>query len=263
LPAPPRLPQPAIPERLAAERRWRAAAELRRLDLAPQAAAEIGSLVPGYTDDRAALIGLGRLLYELGDYSRSLGVLRNYFGDVLERGGDEVPLEFWEQAYPVKLIRDIRERLVDGSADPYLVASVMREESAFDRAAISKVGAIGLMQLMPYTAEWVAKQIGFGDYSRERLFEAETSIRLGGWYLGHLGREFSGDSILTIASYNAGPEAVAQWLPNRPDEMDEFIESIPFAETRNFTKRVLRSLREFRRVDALSLARNLPSDSPL
>lgn len=262
LPAPPRLPPPVIPERLTSERRWQAAAELRRLGLEPQAAAEIGGLVPRYADDRAALIGLGRLLYELGDYGRSLGLLRNYFGDVLERGGDEVPLAFWEQAYPVKLVRDIRAWLVDGSADPYLIASVMREESAFDRQAISKVGAIGLMQLMPYTAEWVAKQIGDGDYARERLFEAATSIRLGGWYLGHLGREFAGDSILTIASYNAGPEAVAQWRANRPDAVDEFIESIPYAETRNFTKRVLRSLREFRRVDALSQAPILAADNP-
>jgi soluble lytic murein transglycosylase len=144
-----------------------------------------------------------------------------------------------------------------GAADPFVVAAVMREESAFDPKAVSTAGAVGLMQLMPFTGQWVAERLGREAPDPQQLFNPDVNIQLGSWYLGHLARQFNSNLILTIASYNAGPEVVARWAEARPplaDAPDEFIESIPFSETRSFTKRVLRSYTEYLRLAGLDPA---------
>jgi soluble lytic murein transglycosylase len=125
---------------------------------------------------------------------------------------------------------------------------VAREESAFDSKAVSKVGALGLMQLMPYTGEWVAKRVGLDGFRPELLLDEATNIHLGAWYLGHLIEQFNGNMVLAVASYNAGPEAVGRWAEKGVGNLDEFIESIPFNETRYFTKKVMRSYHEYRRI---------------
>lgn len=254
VPDSPTVSEPLLPSSIESETHYKVAQLLRQLGMAEAAARHVAALVPHYKESRAALAALSRTLYDLGDYAQSYHLLRNYFADVMDRGGDQVPFAFWEQAYPQNLVHQIRQTLLPGGPDPLLVASVMREESAFNRRAISKVGAIGLMQLMPYTAEWVANQTGFENYAEDRLFEAETSIRLGGWYLGHLASRWENNPVFTIASYNAGPDAVGRWVKTRSAAPDEFVESIPFTETRNFTKRVLRSYQEFQRVGGLKQA---------
>jgi soluble lytic murein transglycosylase len=166
----------------------------------------------------------------------------------LERGGEELPLALWHAAYPtiyLPVIRTYAGKLVD----PFLVAAIIREESQYDTRALSRVGAIGLMQVMPATAEALAAKLGVAELERDDLFDQEINIRIGVSYLGQLLEQFSGNVLYAVAAYNAGPQAVSAWTAKYGDkEPDEFVELIPYQETRQYVKRVLRSYREYFRL---------------
>ena len=124
---------------------------------------------------------------------------------------------------------------------PALAASVIMHESKFTEHVHSPRGAIGLMQLMPETAEWIAGQLGEKGFSLQRLHEPEMNIRFGTWYLAQLQREFDGNLILTLAAYNAGRGVVHEWMEENdwpPDFKD--ISAIPYPETRIYVERVLK-----------------------
>jgi soluble lytic murein transglycosylase len=131
------------------------------------------------------------------------------------------------------------------SPEPALVLAVIRQESAFDPKAISRAGARGLMQLMPATAHQVAHRIGV-PYRRAMLTEnPAANLHLGRAYLQEMLDTFSGTSMLALAAYNAGPHRVVRWIkdygdPRHPDvDPVDWIEQIPFDETRNYVQRVL------------------------
>jgi soluble lytic murein transglycosylase len=157
----------------------------------------------------------------------------------------------WNAAYPTGLISTISMQGVDG-VDPFLVAAIIREESQYDWRAVSRVGAIGLMQVMPATANEVAQRYRLPDVARDDLFDQETNIRIGVRYIGQLLARFSGNLVHAVAAYNAGPIAVESWVvAYRGRSDDEFVELIPFQETRQYVKRVLRSYREYVRLNGL------------
>lgn len=126
--------------------------------------------------------------------------------------------------------------------DSALVASVIMNESRFQNDARSSRGAIGLMQIMPETAQWIALQLGDDNFSLEKLREPETNIRYGVWYLAELQREFAGNNILALAAYNAGRGTVRDWI----EEGDwpwtfHALDKIPYPETRSYVKNVLQN----------------------
>jgi len=126
--------------------------------------------------------------------------------------------------------------------DSALVASVIMNESRFQNDARSPRGAIGLMQIMPETAQWIAVQLGDDNFSLEKLHEPETNIRYGVWYLAELQREFAGNNILALAAYNAGRGTVRDWI----EEGDwpwtfHALDKIPYPETRSYVKNVLQN----------------------
>lgn len=126
--------------------------------------------------------------------------------------------------------------------DSALVASVIMNESRFQNDARSPRGAIGLMQIMPETAQWIALQLGDDNFSLEKLHEPETNIRYGVWYLAELQREFAGNNILALAAYNAGRGTVRDWI----EEGDwpwtfHALDKIPYPETRSYVKNVLQN----------------------
>lgn len=130
--------------------------------------------------------------------------------------------------------------------DPYLVASVINNESRFRATAKSERGAIGLMQLMPDTASWVAGEMGLGALSSEALVEPDTNIRLGCWYLGELLHEFGGNEVLALAAYNAGRGTVRQWMKeNEWDASFRATRLIPYDETRVYVEKVLSDKRKY------------------
>jgi soluble lytic murein transglycosylase len=151
-----------------------------------------------------------------------------------------------EAGYPV-----IEVPRVD-APEPALTLAVIRQESGFDKAARSPVGALGLMQLMPATARNVARGLRIG-YGRGRLTaDPGYNMRLGSSYLKTQLDKFDGDYVLALTAYNAGPHRVTRWLkergdPRAPDvDMIDWIERIPFAETRNYVQRVLETLHVYR-----------------
>ena len=138
-----------------------------------------------------------------------------------------------------------RELTGTGSPEPALVLALIRQESAFDGRVVSRAGARGLMQLMPATAHLVAKKIKL-PYQRARLTEdAGYNMQLGRAYLTQQLENFEGSTALALAAYNAGPHRVERWIkafgdPRRPDvDPLDWIERIPFSETRNYVQRVL------------------------
>ena len=126
-----------------------------------------------------------------------------------------------------------------------LVHSIIRQESAFYSSAISRTGAIGLMQVMPATAGQMAKNLGI-EYSKKRLSSDEKyNIKIGSYYIKKLINKYKGSTILSVAAYNAGPGTINRWLKSYGDPRKfgidplVWIEMIPYSETRNYVKRVL------------------------
>ncbi len=236
---------------LSAEPSFRKTLELMRLSMKKEAAAELWSLQEKIPRKRGGLLGLSKAFFELGDYYRSLIlVLRNY-ERYLEGSARETSEDFWLLAYPQGYWESVLSYSRKYGQDPYFVAAIIREESQFHSEALSPAGARGVMQVMPSTGEWAAQAIRLRGFDRNKLFDSETAINIGTWYISHLMKRFKGDALFVSAAYNAGPEAVLSWLgKNGHVDRDEFVESIPFSETRGYVKKVLRNYSEYRRIYA-------------
>lgn len=121
-----------------------------------------------------------------------------------------------------------------------LIASVANVESNFDEKAKSSKGAIGIMQLIPSTAEWLAKKLNI-EYSEEKLLVAEYNLNLGSYYLAYL-IDYFGDEKLAICAYNAGQGNVSSWLKNQEYSKDgKNLDKIPFKETKNYLNKVFKN----------------------
>ena len=239
---------------VAGDAHYQRAVELRMAGLLREAGEEAAALAGRLGGDRGEILWMAGLLKDFGDYHRALKLVQLTFPDVLERGISGVPPFFWDLAYPQGLLPTIQAATTNG-VDPHLIAAVIREESVYNPDAVSPAGALGLMQVMPQTGQMIAGRLGGESFSRERLFDPHYNIRLGSWYLGHLAEKFDHNPVYMVAAYNAGPEAVSRWVQQfGGTEPDEFIESIPYTETRLYVKRVLRSHREYRRVSGRECA---------
>ena len=227
---------------------YQRAVELRTLGLEQDAARELTALTDRYGHDPNVLTTLAMLMNEVGAYHHALRLVRARFRDRLERTGGTVADGLWNVAYPTGLLRTIKTQGVEG-VDPFLVAAIIREESQYDRRAVSRVGAIGLMQIMPATANAVTQRHRLPGVVRDDLFDQDINIQIGVRYVQQLLAQFSGNIVQTIAAYNAGPIAVKSWATvYRGRSEDEFVELIPYQETRQYVKRVLRSYREYVRL---------------
>ena len=232
------------------ESRYATVTELLTLGLTSRAAAEIDILMEAYKGYAAAMNALAGLYAATGEYHRALGAWKKYFQNPSgEAAPDEQALTVI--AFPSGIVESIKKAAPEAAADPYLVAAVMREESSFDPEAVSPAGALGILQVMPKTGGFAAKMMGLKAFDRKALFQPDVNIRIGSWYLGYLASLFNNDLVLTIAGYNAGPEVAAQWVKTLPQETDEFIEAIPYQETRYYVKRVIRSYAEYLRASGL------------
>ncbi|WNG37480.1 transglycosylase SLT domain-containing protein [Archangium minus] len=148
----------------------------------------------------------------------------------------------WEVAYPNAFRELIEKHTRAAGVEPDLLQALMREESALDPKALSWAGALGLTQLMPSTAQAVARQLKLKKVTTQALLDPDLNIKLGAHYLGSLVKRFSGHTPFAVGSYNAGPLAIDRWRADRPGmPLDAWVEEVPIAETRGYIKRVLRS----------------------
>ena len=153
----------------------------------------------------------------------------------------------WRLVYPIDYYDEITQYA--GNNDPTLMMALIREESYFNPNAQSGVGARGLMQLMPATAKEISSQHGFGMTSLDDLFKPEFNIKLGNTYYSQLRNALNGLDISAIAAYNGGIGSVGRWKQSVIyNDTDEFIEQIPYAETKNYVKKVFRSYWNYLRI---------------
>ena len=146
--------------------------------------------------------------------------------------------KYWKARYPFLYRQEIKKWSTLRQLNPLLVTGLMRQESMFEPKIRSVVGATGLMQVMPATGEWIAPQINL-DSKTINLEDPDENINLGTWYLDYTHRRYNNDSMLAIASYNAGPGNVARWLRTiGKNDPDDFVEDIPFNETKNYVRQV-------------------------
>jgi soluble lytic murein transglycosylase len=143
--------------------------------------------------------------------------------------------------YPISFKEEIKRNAELYELDPLLIAAVIRVESNFKQAAVSRKGAVGIMQIMPDTASWILEKGDFGDITVEKAgTEAHAGIALGSWYMKELNRQFDANLVLSLAAYNAGPGKVRQWLDKGVWDGEEgTIQNIPYGETRHYVQRVL------------------------
>jgi soluble lytic murein transglycosylase len=131
------------------------------------------------------------------------------------------------------------EQAKTNGLEEHWVLGLVRQESRFNTAARSPVGAAGLMQLMPRTAQWTARRMGMKDFSLKRVNEVDVNIALGTSYLRFVLDALDGSPVLAAAAYNAGPGRARKWKGDRPLEGAIYAETIPFGETRDYVKRVM------------------------
>lgn len=133
--------------------------------------------------------------------------------------------------------------------DPPLLAALIKTESSFDAGAESSKGAKGLMQITPSTGEWIASTIGMKDFNERMLFDPETNIKLGSWYIGHLTDYYNGSFELVFAAYNGGRGNVDKWLKNKNYSLDgKTLDTIPFSETENFVKKLRKNYNIYKKI---------------
>lgn len=145
-------------------------------------------------------------------------------------------LTYWQARYPFPFLEEIETWSHQRQLNPLLVTALIRQESHFEPKIRSVVGAVGLMQMMPGTAKWVAQRSNLKQYNLEN---PNDNIHLGTWFLDYTHQQYKNNSLLAVASYNAGPNNVSKWLRNLgKSDPDEFVEAIPFEETRGYVRQV-------------------------
>lgn len=139
----------------------------------------------------------------------------------------------------------VTEMAAEYGVDPYLAAAVIHCESSNNKDAVSPVGAVGLMQIMPDTGAWIAEKLEMEDFTEERLFEPEVNVRMGCWYIDYLTDRFHGNMTLVLAAYNAGPGNVQKWLEDERISENGTLTEIPFPETERYIEKVQRAYEKY------------------
>ena len=199
--------------------------------------------------NRGVAFMLADVYVRAGEPFKANGVLQRTFRQYVRHGGSTVPSRFWEILFPLAWWDTIETEAERRKVDPYLIASIIRQESGFEASTVSNAGAVGLMQIMPGEASRIATAAGVELAGRDDLFDPKKNIAVGvAEYLQKLS-VMNGNPILAIAAYNAGETAVGRWIAQRPiGDPDLFVESIPYAETRSYVKAVSRNRFEYRRI---------------
>ncbi|NWF57217.1 MAG: transglycosylase SLT domain-containing protein [Syntrophaceae bacterium] len=193
-------------------------------------------------------IEVSRLYREIEEYYRSNLLVRRKFAlKPLSGRSSEKERILHLLAYPPGNPSLINRYAQAYNLDPALLAALILEESRFQVQALSPAGARGLMQVMPQTGRQIAKELKVRPFSEDQLYDPAVNIRLGSWYFARMLEEFEGKVHLALAAYNAGPGAIRKWLAgNNHSAEDEFVENIPYLETRNYVIRVIGSAQVYR-----------------
>jgi soluble lytic murein transglycosylase len=200
----------------------------------------------------AAKATIGWLEHRRGHLRPAIVALKRAYPWHVSEAGDQLPPEVWRMLYPLEHGEVLQLKARAQNLDPALVAGLICQESTFAADALSPAGARGLMQIMPRTGREIGRELGMRVRTTD-LYEPGVSLDLGTHYLARLLERFGGRIERALAAYNAGPHRVVRWIADRPDmPADEFIESIPFSETRHYVAVVLANQAHYRRLYALA-----------
>ena len=219
---------------------------LASLGLLSEARTEISAVRKKLGDKKNMIPGLARLYLEMGDYSSAIAL----FLQNRPVKWDKASLPLWTAGYPLTYTEPVGQHASANTLSEALVYALIRAESSFSPAVKSHAGAIGLMQLMPNTAKATAREKG--EFNPQRLTTPEFNIKLGTKHFRDLLNGYDGDTVYALAAYNAGSTAVERWKKNLKGlKKDEFIESIPYQETRDYVKKVYASAATYRQLYGL------------
>jgi len=186
-----------------------------------------------------------------GEIYRAMRALKRALPSATSASIKSIPLVYWRILFPEAWWDTIKAESAKNNLDPYLVASLIRQESEFNPSVVSYANAYGLMQLLPSVGKAMAKEEGISHFQTFQLLDPETNIRLGTRYLRHMMERFGGTQEYALAAYNAGDERVVDWEAAGPySGMDEFVESIPFTQTRDYVQGILRNEEIYRAIDS-------------
>lgn len=189
-----------------------------------------------------------RLYQDAGRYDMAIRALKRAVPSYFSVDLPVLPRSYWEALFPRAYWTDLKKYSSDNSLDPYLVASLVRQESEFNPAAVSRKNAVGLMQLLPKVGKGVARQEKLRNFSPQELFTPEMNLRLGTRYFRSMVDKF-GSFEYALAAYNAGDDRVTTWMGyGKYRDPQEFVESIPFTETREYVQAILRNESVYRQL---------------
>jgi soluble lytic murein transglycosylase len=213
---------------------------VRELQAAAAATPDGGSWGPAET---------AQLYDETGHYDQAIELMKHSAPNYFALDIPDLPRKYWEALFPKAFWNDLKRSAAANSLDPYLVASLIRQESEFNPNAVSRANAVGLMQLLPKTGKQVAKEVKLQRYSASQLYTPAVNLQLGTRYFRGMVDKFGGSFEYALAAYNAGSDRVDEWLSQgKYRDPQEFVESIPFTETREYVQAILRNASVYKQI---------------
>ena len=214
--------------------------DLAARELQAAASADSGNWVTAET---------AQLYIDTGHYDRAIEVMKRSTPNYFALDIPDLPRPYWEALFPKPYWSDLKRHATANGLDPYLVASLIRQESEFNPAAVSRANAVGLMQLLPRTGKLVAREVKLKRYSPNQLYTPEVNMQLGTRYFKGMVDKFGGSFEYALAAYNAGSDRVEEWLgQGKYRDPQEFVESIPFTETREYVQAILRNANVYKQL---------------
>jgi len=194
---------------------------------------------------------------------QAIRYLKRYAPDYLYMRIDSAPAEFWKLAFPIPFREDLERFARQNNLDPFLVAALARQESEFNPKAVSVSSARGLTQIMPATGRELSRRLRIRPYSTARLFQPQVNLQLGTYYLRSVVDSVDGRWEAALAAYNAGLSRARDWSKwGEFREPAEFVETVPFTQTREYIQIVLRNADIYRQLYAAPSAAAVKTATP-
>jgi soluble lytic murein transglycosylase len=196
-----------------------------------------------------ATLEIARIYSDGGQYHRALRFMKSAVPSYFAIDISLLPRPYWDYLFPRPYWTEVRRFAMENQLDPYLVAALIRQESEFNPGAVSGANAFGLMQLLPITGKKTANELRIRGFRTETLLVPNINLQLGTRYFRDMVEHYNGQVEYALAAYNAGPHRVEDWLSvGNYRDVPEFVESIPFTETREYVQSIMRNARIYRRL---------------
>ena len=252
-------PSPALPPNEGVVR------ALLALELYDQALDELHYAQRVWSDSSAIQATIAWIFNQRGDLRAGINAMKRAYPQYMAAGGEKLPPELLRVLFPVNYWPQIQRYAAERQLDPYMIASLIAQESTFTADVRSVANAYGLMQIVPATGRQYARMLKLPrKFSIGMLTTADTNLKIGTAYFADLIQQFGG-AHYALATYNAGPGRVTRWIAERPGiDTDEFIDDIPFPETQDYVKKILGRAEDYRYLygDALTVTANAPTSKP-